>query len=264
MKKAPLAGWKAFLASPAAPPMTMGALELEGYLTGLVVVPDLIPPSIWISGLWGEEEPVFDSDEQLQATLNSVMDHYNAIIRQIDSKGARWKPMFFMPDVGVDIVQCSQWVHGFWRAMMFAPDAWLDLAEDERTQILVQPFTVFIDLDDADQQLPPDNADAIRRENAELIPRVLPALRKLAQIRASEIDPIQPSRKAGRNEPCPCGSGKEVQTLLRPQLKPTPARCSPDGYFQGATSGQSSERMASPSMAGRLRLERMPRGLGRA
>ena len=90
--------------------------------------------------------------------------------------------------------------------------AWLDLAEDERTQLLVQPFTMFIDLDDIDEQLSPEEIDDIRRENAEFIPRVLPALRKLAQIRAGEeTDPARPSHKVGRNEPCPCGSGKKYK-----------------------------------------------------
>ena len=211
MKKDPLAGWKAFLASSAASATTMRPVELEGYLTGLVVAPDLIPPSLWISGLWGEEEPVFDSTEQLQAALDSVMSHYNAIVRQIDSKGARWKPMFFVPG-GVDVEQCSHWVRGFWTAMMFDPEAWLDLANDERTQILVEPFTVFIDPDGADDQPPPENIDDIRRENAEYIPRVLPALRKLAQIRAhEELDRTTSSHKLGRNEPCPCGSGKKYK-----------------------------------------------------
>jgi len=213
MKKTPpLAGWKAFLASPAAPPTAMGALELEGYLTGLVVVPELILPSIWITGLWGEEEPVFDSDEQMQATFDSVMGHYNAVIRQIDGKGARWKPMFFTADGGVDIEQCRQWVHGFWKAMMFAPEALLDLVDDERTQPLVEPFTAFIEPNDTDEEPSPENIEDIRRESAEFIPHVLPALRKLAQIRAGEeTDPGHPSHKVGRNEPCPCGSGKKYK-----------------------------------------------------
>jgi uncharacterized protein len=71
---------------------------------------------------------------------------------------------------------------------------------------------VFIELDDIDKPLIPDKIDEIRQENAELIPRVLPALRKLAQIRASEeFDPVRPARKVGRNEPCPCDSGKKYK-----------------------------------------------------
>ncbi len=99
MKNDLLTGWVAFLASSAAPAMTMRPLELEGYLTGLVVAPDLIPPSLWIPYLWGDDEPVFDNTEQMQAALDSVMGHYNAIIRQIDNQidgnGPVWLPMYF-------------------------------------------------------------------------------------------------------------------------------------------------------------------------
>ena len=99
MKNDLLAGWVAFLASSAAPAMAMRPLELEGYLTGLVVAPDLIPPSLWLPFLWGDDEPVFDNAEHMQAVLDSVMGHYNAIIRQIDNQidgnGPPWLPMYF-------------------------------------------------------------------------------------------------------------------------------------------------------------------------
>jgi uncharacterized protein len=212
MKNEALAGWKAFLASPDAPATAMPVLELEGYLTGLVVIPDLISPSIWITGLWGDEEPIFDSTEQMQAVLGSVMDHYNAVIRLIDTKGSRWKPLFFAPDGNVDIEQCSLWVSGFWKALLLAPDGWMVLARDTRTQSLLEPFAAFIDLDDGVGPPLPDDIDEIRRSCGEDIPHVLPAMRKFAQIRAEEDDDMpQPSRKVGRNEPCPCGSGKKYK-----------------------------------------------------
>jgi uncharacterized protein len=211
MKQEPLAGWKAFLESPGAPRSAMQPVELEGYLTGIVVAPDLVRPSVWVNSLWGEDF-VFDSPEQLQAALDDVMLHYNTIIRQIDTKGADWRPMFFTRDGEVDVDQCCQWVRGFWKAMMFSPEAWTALANDERTRVLVATFSVFIELDEADPQPEPGNADEIRRENAALIPRVLPALRKLAELRTREsFSPIRSSRKAGRNEPCPCGSGKKYK-----------------------------------------------------
>ncbi len=87
MKTDHLAGWIKFLASPAAPATAMRPLELDGYLTGLIVAPDLIPPSRWIEGLWGEDEPVFDSTEQLQSALDSVMGHYNAVYQADRQQG---------------------------------------------------------------------------------------------------------------------------------------------------------------------------------
>ena len=130
MKADELAGYRAFLASPDAPATAMSPIELEGYLTGLVVAPDLIPPSLWLSGIWGSEEPVFDSSAQAQAVLGSVMGHYNAVGRWIDARGARWKPIYFGPGGKPDIGQSRRWATGFWKAMMLVRDAWLALADD--------------------------------------------------------------------------------------------------------------------------------------
>jgi len=208
-----LAGWIRFLTSPAAPATAMRPVELEGYLTGLVVAPDLIPPSVWLEGLWGDDEPVFDSADQFQSVLDSVMAHYNATIERIDNEGAEWRPMFFDVDGAADLDKAAMWVRGFWQAMMFTPAAWSTLAKDERTQLLVEPFATFVDVDDTDDLPLPDNIDEIRRNSANLIPRVLPALRKLAQIRSA--DPANRvssrNRKTGRNEICPCGSDKKYK-----------------------------------------------------
>lgn len=210
MKRDPLIGWKAFLASPIAPATAMQPVELEGYLTGLVVVPDRVPMDRWFSGLWGPgESVVFDSTEHLQSTIDSVMEHYNAVIDEIDHKGAKWKPMFFGARGEVNIDQCSRWVHGFWKAMMFAPEAWLELGDDEQTRMLVEPFAVFLHSEETGGQ---PGTYKTRREMAEHIPRALPALRKLAQMRAGEeISTERKSHKVGRNDQCPCGSGKKFK-----------------------------------------------------
>jgi yecA family protein len=47
-------------------------LELDGYLTGVLVAPRRVAPSRWIAGLWGEDNPVFDDEQQLTAALGPV------------------------------------------------------------------------------------------------------------------------------------------------------------------------------------------------
>jgi uncharacterized protein len=212
MKHDHLAGWIRFLASPAAPATAMRPVELDGYLTGLIVAPDLIPPSLWVDGIWGDDEPVLDSMDQLQTIIDSVMGHYNAIIDLIDKRGPDHRPMFMDEKGNADLDKAHIWVRGFWQAMALTPAAWSALAEDERTEILVEPFATFVDLDAIDHGPMPDNIDEIRRNSADLIPRVLPALRKLAQIRAERPHAHNPSsHKTGRNQPCPCGSGKKYK-----------------------------------------------------
>jgi uncharacterized protein len=205
-----LAGWVRFLTSPAAPATAMRPVELEGYLTGIIVAPDLIPPSVWLDCLWGDAELPFDEIGDLQAALDSVMAFYNATIERIDSEGPAWRPMFFDANGAADLDKTTTWVRGFWQAMSFMPAAWSALAEDERTQLLVEPFATFIEIKDIPL---PDNIEEIRRNSADLIPRVLPTLRKLAQIRSA--DPAnrvsRRAAKTGRNDTCPCGSGKKYK-----------------------------------------------------
>ena len=63
----------------------MSPMELDGYLTGIVVSPDLLLPSRWLDRIWGENEPTFDGLDQMQTVIAAVMDHYNAIIAALDA-----------------------------------------------------------------------------------------------------------------------------------------------------------------------------------
>ena len=71
---------------------------------------------------------------------------------------------------------------------------------------------MLMDVGEFDDDPDPALTDDLRRESAEFIPRVLPILRELARTRASDdINEMQPTQKIGRNEPCPCGSGKKYK-----------------------------------------------------
>ena len=75
----------AILLSPA-PQISMSPLELDGYLTGIVVTPQAAPirPSAWIARLWGDDAPVFEDEARINTILGAVMIHYNTLLRDID------------------------------------------------------------------------------------------------------------------------------------------------------------------------------------
>jgi uncharacterized protein len=183
-----LSTWLGFLTSPAAPKGVMSPMELDGYLTGIVVSPDLLPPSRWIDGIWGENEPTFDGLDQMQTVIAAVMDHYNAITAALDAgfkqieakKHADYRPLFLAASdkPNHDIVRT--WVRGFGKAMALAPERWSSIAEDERLQPLLTPFIGFLDVTDPDFE-PADNIDELLDEAATAIPRSTIVLRKIAQ-----------------------------------------------------------------------------------
>jgi uncharacterized protein len=208
----PLLTWLGFLTSPAAPKSAMSPMELDGYLTGIVVSPDLLLPSRWLDRIWGENEPTFDGLDQMQAVIAAVMDHYNAIIAALDAgfkqiearKPADYRPLFLAASDKPNHDVVRTWARGFGKAMALAPERWSSLAEDERLQPLLTPFIGFLDVTDPDFE-PADNIDELLDEAAAAIPRATIILRKIAQF--STAPAAGRRSKIGRNDPCPCGSG---------------------------------------------------------
>jgi uncharacterized protein len=139
-------GWDRVLASPAAPAILRLPIELEGYLTGVIVAPDVILPSAWIEGLW-DDEPNFDDLDETKLVVAGIMEYYNGLIERIDDEGEVFQPLYMDQSGTPDLDEAIAWVRGFWNAIRLAPDAWQALGEDERTAMLVGPFASFLDLD---------------------------------------------------------------------------------------------------------------------
>jgi uncharacterized protein len=218
----PASLWLAFLASPAAPRRAMSGLELDGYLTGVIVAPSLIRPSQWMAGLWADEGPIFDDAVQGQAVLTAVGNMYNTLSGKIEQSLRRleaervcdYRPAFQTTEGKPSHDEVRTWVRGFWRAMALTPTEWHALAADERTQVIITPFIGFIDNAGGDEALEvPADIDDRLDEAAADIPRAILLLRKIAQLRASRTSSAYQTRrtKVGRNDPCPCGSGKKYK-----------------------------------------------------
>jgi len=55
-----------FLTSDDVPESSMNVSALHGFLTAFPVGPALVLPSEWLREVWGEEGPIFDTEEQAQ------------------------------------------------------------------------------------------------------------------------------------------------------------------------------------------------------
>ena len=208
----PLSTWLGFLTSPTAPKGAMSPMELDGYLTGIVVSPDLLLPSDWLDRIWGENGPTFDGLDQTQTVIAAVMDHYNAISAALDAgftqietkQPAEYRPLFLVASGEPNHEVVRTWVRGFGKAMALTPERWSSFAEDERLQPLLTPFIGFMDVQDPDFE-PADNIDELLDEAAIAIPRAAIILRKIAQFKSERS--VRRRGKIGRNHQCPCGSG---------------------------------------------------------
>ncbi|QDA36178.1 YecA family protein (plasmid) [Paracoccus liaowanqingii] len=112
--------------------------ELDGFFAGLLVCPDMIPPSRWLKEVWGGTvEPTFDSLADMQALLDLMMGHYNRVARMLTAPASYGPVMDEDRHSGQVIV--ANWVEGFVRAVRLQPSSWRRLSEsDDRRRL--QPF----------------------------------------------------------------------------------------------------------------------------
>ena len=187
--------------------------ELDGFLTGIVVSPEAIPPSEWLPAIWGGDggEPAFTSKNDLEEFFRLVLNHYDSIAVGLMDGGEGRQPIF---DVDGDEVLWETWISGFETAMALRPDSWraiLDSDDDEAASAFSFMAALAMIADGAtSEELEGAKVDEISAEAPEFIPD---CVQTLAAWRLARHDAAGPAgrTKVGRNDPCPCGSGKKYK-----------------------------------------------------
>jgi len=72
-----------YLMSDVSPKNCMQLSDLDGFLTAIVVGPELIKPSEWLPVVWGDESPEFSDDAQATTILGAILGRYNEIARSL-------------------------------------------------------------------------------------------------------------------------------------------------------------------------------------
>src|SRR3954454_19135011 len=185
-----------YLMSDNAPDDGMVLSDLDGFLTGILVGPELIMPSEWLPHVWGGEAPAFENEEQARLILSTIMARYNEIARALDGEPSDLDPVFWEDREGTVIA--GDWVEGFHEAIGLRPEAWTALVQDKEASPLLIPILALC-----------CDEDGGLAETPELIPVCVFALRRFWREREGRPGATRTSSKPGRNVPCPCGSGRK-------------------------------------------------------
>jgi uncharacterized protein len=202
---------------------TMLIEELDGFIAGLVVCPDLIKPGEWLPVVWnrddGDEQPVFENLDHANRVLGLVMEHYNGIVRALMDRPKRYAPLFPVDERNGDVIW-EIWVEGFERAVKLRPAAWQKLlSADDDVAAAMRGMLRLVEAVADEQRLPPEEREALTATAPENIARwitTLNAWRLANHPPMQDIAPMPPqpfaaAKKTGRNDPCPCGSGKKYK-----------------------------------------------------
>ena len=199
----------AFLHSEAVDEDAMLLSELDGFLAGVIVCPDLIAPSEWLPLIWGEELPDFKNEKHAQDILDLIMGHYNDIIRQLNQR--RYSPIYNIDIDGSPLWEL--WVDGFHQAMQLQPAAWLIYETDAEEDLQNALFVIarLIEIATEPNAKPEDTDQELENIVADVIPSQIEVLHH-ARLKPQTPDKYAgPKTKVGRNDPCPCGSEKKYK-----------------------------------------------------
>jgi uncharacterized protein len=207
----------AYLLSDQSPPECLLLSDLDGFLTGIAIGPEVVMPSEWLPHVWGGEEPVFDDHLQASAILGTILGRYNTILRGVEA--GVFGPLFWETQDGTVIA--ADWAEGFMQAVALRADAWEPLMRSKRLGRLLLPILALCADEDGESVLglDLDEEERFMAEAAEFIPACVTEIaaywRKRRPTPATgSSQSVSVSLKAdqtGRNDPCPCGSGRQYK-----------------------------------------------------
>ncbi len=196
--------------SDVAPEASMTLDELHGFLAAVICSPQTLLPSQWTPHVWGGTEPEFETIDQAQAVMGQIMRLNNDVAEKLSM--GDFDPLFIEETLanGHVVLDPHGWCEGFVRGMQLQPDAW---ADDDLNEALM-PIIV---LSDTIKDDPKINELLASDETIEKLAEAVPeAVVSIFQHQRQHFQPPsqtvrRSSPKVGRNDPCPCGSGKKYK-----------------------------------------------------
>lgn len=196
-----------FLVSRQVPASTMGLEQFDGFLTALVIGPETVLPSEYMPLIWGDEDgarPTFEDAAQAEYVMGLLLRHWNAIATR-RAANAEHEPVLEPYGDG------EAWGLGFLQGIELRNDAWEPIFKDRRSDQIVLPILALSG--EAPEEVYVDFDDDAREAVLDQLPVTLQMIAAYWQSPGGRLTLGEPVRstKVGRNEPCPCGSGKKFK-----------------------------------------------------
>jgi len=222
---------------------------IDGLVTAVAVAPE--EPEDWLEHIWVEEELGKLTLPQTDAVAAVVLEQFSHVFDMLLEGPEVYRP--FLAGATDTLDAASQWAAGFRFGIRLQPESWAPLIDSDNTR----PLLVLVFCLERDEDLPEaakadspfrdisaERREEMRRQAVELLPAAICALQEISlNLQAAELDDelceqlledgldgqpldarpldeqpyVRPAPKVGRNDPCPCGSGKKhKKCCLRP------------------------------------------------
>ena len=200
----------------------MNLEQLDGFLAALICGPEIVRPSEYLPVIFGSDmvlDDSFGSQSVLQEFLSLIMRHWNVIADTLHS-GDGFLPLLLEDENGIS--HANDWAKGFLRGMELRRTDWAVLLDDEKQGGCLVPIFVLAHENDPDPEMRPYKREISAEEREKLIVGAAAGgtgiYRYFEARRLVERQPLdnvttfrRTAPKIGRNDPCPCGSGKKFK-----------------------------------------------------
>ncbi|HKV78884.1 MAG TPA: UPF0149 family protein [Candidatus Sulfotelmatobacter sp.] len=196
----------------------MNLEELDGLFAALIASPDVVMPSEYNREVFGGEMGEaceFKSIEEANEILGLLTRHWNKIASTL-YKGEVHVPMIFEDENGE--LPGNDWARGFMRGMHMRHEEWAELVNDEKYGDSLIPMMILYHEHDEDPETRPEPITPDKREKliALMAAGLMNAYAYFRKEREGDLGVPEPEArrstpKIGRNDPCPCGSGKKYK-----------------------------------------------------
>jgi len=187
--------------------------ELDGFFTAIVSGPVTIVPSQWMTSLWGNFEPVWETEKDFEHIFTLLMRHMNSIASHLMNEPDTFEPLFLQrveEETTYTIV--DEWCEGYMRGVVLAAEDWM--LDDMEMRILLTPILAFQGEQASKTHDEFDHDEVVNLQNA-----ITPNVQEIHAYWLARRQDLPPENmpfkrsgsRVGRNDPCPCGSGKKYK-----------------------------------------------------
>ena len=190
----------------------------DGYLHAIAIGPTALHPKQWLPKVWAMDTmlPPMKSMDQLNRVLSLIMRHFNSIISGFESDPREFIPYWeTVTRRGREYIDAEMWAHGFVTGMQLSWDDWKPMLDTPEGQAWYRPIGLLGQDEFCPDQLELIKTPAKRHKLANQISDAVMAIHaywmplRIAIHERTVAKAMQP--KVGRNETCPCGSGKKFK-----------------------------------------------------
>lgn len=192
--------------------------ELQAMLCAIVSGPALVPPSEWLPAVLGED-PAYESRDQAEEVTSLVLRFHNDIATAM-AEGQGIGLILYPIAEGSEDLDFAAWADAYLYGSQIGTEDWFEAAgehADDLSEFLEPLFLLTGKLgEDAKAHgekwlSPAQEAQALAHAKEDL-PELVMALHRFWQLKRSPVQTYQrESPKVGRNDPCPCGSGRKYK-----------------------------------------------------